>query len=585
MRLKDGAFTVYTTKDGLLHNAVRGIVEDARGDLWMGTRGGLNRLSNGKFFGYTKKDGLVHDAIEAVDQDNDGTLWIGTRRGVSRLRDGRFANFTANQGLLSNYVYGFADDDLGNLWMASSRGLFRVSKQDLDRVARGQLAAARVAGFGKEHGMTDSRITAVFDRGVVRTRDGRLWFTTPNGISVVDPRRIKTNTRPPVVHLEEVRVDQKLLALADRVRAAPGRGDISVRYTALSFPAPEKVRFRYRLVGYDREWVDAEDRRIASYSNLPPGDYSFQVTAANNDGVWNTAGVSLALYLAPHWYQTWLFRVSLGLMLVLGAAGGYLARIRRLKSRQRELERHVAERTTELATANEDLQAFSYSVSHDLRAPLRHIEGFSEVVLEQHASGLDAEGRGLLTRVRDISQRTQHLVDDMLALARVTRSEMHLETVDLAALAEEIVTELRKSHPDRQVTFLAPAALPATADPNLIRIALENLLGNAWKFTAKRATATIEFGVQAQEGRVAHFVRDDGAGFDASYSGKLFTAFQRLHAPSDFEGTGVGLTIVRRVIQRHGGQVWAEGQPDAGATFWFTLGATLPDSENSNPGR
>jgi light-regulated signal transduction histidine kinase (bacteriophytochrome) len=257
---------------------------------------------------------------------------------------------------------------------------------------------------------------------------------------------------------------------------------------------------------------------------------------------------------------------------VLGAAGGYLARVRRLKTRQRELERRVAERTAELATANEDLQAFSYSVSHDLRAPLRHIEGFSGAVLDQHAAGLDPEGRGLLIRVRDVSQRTQGLIDDMLVLSQVALGEMHLEPTDLAVLAREIVAELQKAHPRRQVTFVAPPALPVTADASLIRIALENLLNNAWKFTSKRAAARIELGAQPHHGGTAYFVRDDGAGFDPRFSRKLFIAFQRLHAPSDFEGTGVGLTIVRRVIQRHGGQVWAEGQPDAGATFYFTLG-------------
>lgn len=242
--------------------------------------------------------------------------------------------------------------------------------------------------------------------------------------------------------------------------------------------------------------------------------------------------------------------------------------IRRLNE---ELERRVLERTVELEAANKELEAFSYSVSHDLRAPLRSIDGFSQALLEDHATALDAGGKEYLHRVRAASQRMAQLIDDLLDLARVTRTELRRERVDLSTLAQEIAAELQSAEPGRHVEFaIAPGAV-ATGDPRLLRVVLENLLGNAWKFTAKHARATIEFGVVNHLGRAVYFVRDDGAGFDMAYADKLFGAFQRLHRPTEFPGAGVGLATVQRIIHRHGGRVWVEGAIERGATFHFTL--------------
>jgi PAS domain S-box-containing protein len=236
-----------------------------------------------------------------------------------------------------------------------------------------------------------------------------------------------------------------------------------------------------------------------------------------------------------------------------------------------ELEQRVVERTAQLQAANKELEAFSYSVSHDLRAPLRSINGFSHAILEDYAECLDDEGKGYLQNVLSGSLRMERLIDDMLRLSRITRSELYYTTVDLSALARDIAAELQKRDPERRAEFIIPPELTVNADLNLMRIALENLLGNAWKFTGKNPTARIELGMVQHEGKPAYFVRDDGAGFDMAYAGKLFGAFQRLHGMNEFEGTGVGLAIVQRVVHRHGGQVWAEAETGKGATFFFTL--------------
>ncbi|MDP8948798.1 MAG: CHASE domain-containing protein [Actinomycetota bacterium] len=268
---------------------------------------------------------------------------------------------------------------------------------------------------------------------------------------------------------------------------------------------------------------------------------------------------------------------GVGASLLLFGITWMLVRSRTLaESASKDLE----ETNRELEGANRELEAFSYSVSHDLRAPLRSIEGFSQVLLEDHAHKLDEEGKDYLGRVRAASRRMALLIDDLLDLSRVTRSALRRQTVDLSAQARQIAAELRKTQPEREVEFIIAEGLSANGDARLLRLVLENLLGNAWKFTSRQKRATIEFGSAAlegeqeeqQRGERAYFVRDNGVGFDARYAGKLFGAFQRLHAPEEFEGTGIGLATVARVVRRHRGRVWAEGEVGKGATFFFTLG-------------
>jgi light-regulated signal transduction histidine kinase (bacteriophytochrome) len=224
-----------------------------------------------------------------------------------------------------------------------------------------------------------------------------------------------------------------------------------------------------------------------------------------------------------------------------------------------------------LEAANKELEAFSYSVSHDLRAPLRAIDGFSQVLLEEYQELVDEKGKNYLQRIRLGAQRMAQLIDDMLNLSRVNRGELNYRAVDLSTMAESVAEELRQSQPDRIVDFKIQKGLSVYGDDRLLRIVLDNLLGNAWKFTSNHPTACIEFGLLPEKERTVFYVRDNGAGFNMKYSDKLFGAFQRLHNTTEFPGTGVGLATVQRIIHRHGGQVWAEGETEKGATFYFTI--------------
>jgi light-regulated signal transduction histidine kinase (bacteriophytochrome) len=231
----------------------------------------------------------------------------------------------------------------------------------------------------------------------------------------------------------------------------------------------------------------------------------------------------------------------------------------------------VEKKTHQLQVYVNELEAFSYSVSHDLRAPLRSIDGFSQVLLEDYSDKLDDEGKDYLGRVRSASQHMAELIDDLLNLARVTRCEMRSTSINLSALAQTITAEFQQKEPERDVQFSIEPDMVVTGDPNLLKVALENLLGNAWKFSRGREHARIEIGYARNNGHSAYFIRDNGVGFNMAYADKLFGPFQRLHSDKEFEGTGIGLATVQRIIHRHGGTIWAEAALDKGATFYFWL--------------
>jgi len=231
----------------------------------------------------------------------------------------------------------------------------------------------------------------------------------------------------------------------------------------------------------------------------------------------------------------------------------------------------LADTNQQLAAANKELEAFAYSVSHDLRAPLRSVDCFSQIIIEEYADKLDDDGAKYLQRIRAGAKTMSQLIDDLLNLARLSRTQLNREPVHLSSIALSIVNEWRDREPDRVMKAAIAPDVQAPGDARLLRVVLDNLLGNAWKFTGKRENACLEFGAVNQRGQTVYFIRDNGAGFDMAYSSQLFAPFQRLHQATEFEGSGIGLATVQRIIQRHGGSIWAEGSVGQGATFYFTL--------------
>lgn len=338
----------YTTRDGLAADRVRTIVQDKDGSLWIGSYGGLSHFKGGVFHTYTTAQGLSNDFVRSLQLDIDGTLWIGTYGGgLNRLRNGRITAYGTGDGLFSDTSFQMVDDRLGNLWLTSNTGVFRVSKQQLEAFSNGHDKSIVSTSYSEADGMK-SRECNGGSPAAWRTDDGRLWFPTLKGLAMVDPANLRRNPQAPPVLVEEMSVDGRRIAIGESVDAGSQRFEF--HYTGLSFVAPARMRFIYRLEGYDRQWNDAGAQRSAFYTSIPPGFHRFMVKAANDDGVWSEAAASVDFFVRPHFYQTTLFYVICGLTLVATGGGILRLRTRQLRLRQRELQTKVDEAVAQIKT-------------------------------------------------------------------------------------------------------------------------------------------------------------------------------------------------------------------------------------------
>jgi diguanylate cyclase (GGDEF)-like protein/putative nucleotidyltransferase with HDIG domain len=335
-RFKDGKFSTYTTKDGLSNNYVTSILQGHDGTLWVGTGGGgLNRYTNGKFTAFTTKDGLSSDMITTIHEDENGTLWVGTSGGgLNRWSGGKFTSITMKNGLSDDKVFQILEDRKHNFWMSSNRGIFRVSGQQLKDFADGKITSIQSLSYGVSEGMKSRECNGGFQPAGWAARDGRVWFPTMNGAVVIDPANPSAAGLRPRVRVEAVVVDRQAFAPGETIQLTLGAGKLEFHYTGISLSAAKRVNFKYKLEGFDNEWVEAGDRRVAYYTNLPPGHYRFRVKAAGDDGKWSEAATPCAVYLAPHFYQAVWFYI-LCAVLALGALTG--ARLKEAKKHAEEV--------------------------------------------------------------------------------------------------------------------------------------------------------------------------------------------------------------------------------------------------------
>jgi PAS domain S-box-containing protein len=351
-RFRDGVFTHYNTSNGLTNDVVASIDEDADGALWIATNGGLSVLKNGRFRNYTTSEGLSNDVIRVTHHDREGAHWVGTYGGgLNRIKNGRIVQITTKDGLFDDVIFSILDDGRGYFWMTCNRGVFRVSKMELDDFADHKIQRIHSISYGVADGMKKAECNGGSPAGW-KGRDGRLYFPTSMGVAAIDPANIWLNSVPPNVWNEDVLLDGKTVPIpAAGLTVAPGRHSLDIHYTALSFLAPQKVAFRYRLRGFNDEWIDAGDRREAYYTNLPPGDYTFEVMGSNNDGVWSAAKNPLRFQFRPAFYQTYWFRIGCAVLLLFAVRAAFHLRLKLLHERERLLVKRVDEQTAELIAA------------------------------------------------------------------------------------------------------------------------------------------------------------------------------------------------------------------------------------------
>ena len=357
----EGKLTTYTTANGLTSNEVWEVLSGRNGLLWIGTYNGLNYYKDGKFF---PLNSFSKFAIVSLFEDGEGSLWIGTNGdGLYRYKDQKFSRISTKDGLLDNFVFETLEDDLGNFWFASSKGIFILPKKHVDQVANGKRVPLTPISFGRADGLK-SRVCNDGSYSAWKAKDGRLWFSMMKGVTVVDPRTMKGNSLPPPVVIEQITVNgSSVLNELETMQFTdfpPGSAKFEFQYTGLSFVSPEEVRFKYKLEGFEEDWVEAQNRRTAYYTNIPPGNYTFRVTAENKDGVWNPQGASFSFNIRPRFYQTSLF-YAVGIVLVaLTGFAGYRLRVKQMRSREKELLHLVEQRTQELEHTNEMLRQMSY---------------------------------------------------------------------------------------------------------------------------------------------------------------------------------------------------------------------------------
>ncbi len=338
-------------------NDIRSLHQDRNGRLWIGQRSGLQCLSAGSV-DRCGTDGLPNTSVFAFHETSDA-MWMGTSKGLMRLRNGTLTRYTEADGLYDDDLFTVLDDGLGNFWTSSNRGIARMAQSDFVAYDRGAIPALRPQWFGKHDGMLSSQANGASQSPGARGRDGRLWFGTTRGVVVVDPAHLRRNDVQPLVSIERVVVDT-VATERDKVRRlAPGVEKLEFHYAAMSYVSPAAVRYRYRLDGVDRDWVDADSRRVAYYTNLSPGNYVFRVTASNNDGVWNESGDTLAFSITPYFHQTNWFRALLAVVALAALMAVFRVRLWRVRAKERELTRVVAERTNELREANAALTSLA----------------------------------------------------------------------------------------------------------------------------------------------------------------------------------------------------------------------------------
>ncbi len=493
-QFKDGIFTSYTTLDGLASDLVGAICEDRAGNLWIGTLSGLSLFKDGKFTNYNLESGLSNEVIISLYADADGAIWIGTLGGgLNRFKDGKFSHFTTKEGFPDDAIYHILEDNQGFLWMSSNKGIIRASKKELENFSTSPAKLKDIFLYGTADGMETNECGGGGHPAGWKGEDGKLWFATIKGVVMIDPAHLKLNTQPPPVAIEKIIVDDQTFRAETSIELSPGKSRFDFYFTALSFIASQKNKFKYKLEGFDQDWIEAGTRRIASYTNIPAGRYTFRVIASNNDGVWNEVGTSFDFYLKPHFYQTWWF--------YLFCLAGILSAIWywyhvRVKLIERQFSAVLSERNRLAREIHDTLAQGLAGISLQLELVARMLS-----IKPEAAKALLDQTRQLVRSNLDEARRS---VWDLRSQA--------LENNDLPAALNESAKQLTAGT-STQVNVKVGGTyrqLSRLIEDNLLRITQEAIT-NAIKH-AQAEMISVELNYEPKNLRLT--VKDDGRGFD-----------------------------------------------------------------------
>lgn len=512
VQYKDGKVVAkYSTKQGLPSSDVKAIYEAKDGKLWFGTYGGLSIAEceaqnvNCRIKTYTTKDGLTSNSVRSIYEDAEGTFWIGTYDGgLSRFKDGKFFNFNTSNGLFNNGVFATVEDERGNFWISSNKGIYRVNKNALNDFADGKITRYESSAYGKQDGMLSTECNGGRQPSAMKTKDGKIWFPTLEGVAIVDPNAIEINPIPPPVEIESVAVDRANVDFKQAVQIQPSNVYIDINYTSLSLIKSDQIHFRYKLEGLDKEWIDAGTRRTVNYTHLPPGEYVFRVIAANVDGVWNTEGKSIKIVVLAPFYKTWKFIVGL-IFCVIGL--GFLVytyRIRQLKK---------------LNTAQE---VFSRKLIESQEKERKRIaqelhDGLGQnllVIKNRALLGLAVNGKDKSDeQFGEIKESVTDALSEVRSIAYNLRP-LHIERLGLTSTIEEMIEQVDDASGIKINCDIERIDNIFTSENeiNFYRIVQECLNNIVKHSQAGRASVTI----QRERQNIVLTIKDDGHGFDTS---------------------------------------------------------------------
>lgn len=556
IRVRDDRATHLTTKNGLADDSVESLFEDRQGSLWVGTlKNGVTRISDGRMTSWSTRDGLAANHVKVFHEDAAGTLWIGTHGGgLSRFKDGRFATISARQGLYNDQIFQILEDDDANFWMNCNTGIWRTSVRQLNEVADGSRTAVESFAYNTADGMLSSEGVGANIAGW-KMRDGSLWFPTTKGIVVIDPRR--RDTVPPRVMIEGITIDREVVPVggplggttAGPVRLTPGQENLEIQYTGLNWNRPQAIKFRYRLVGLDRDWVDAGARRTAYYSHLPPGDYTFTVIADNGEGVWSTAGKTLSIVVLPRLYQTVWFRAAVvaGLVALVWLSWRYrTAEMRRGQAAQQAFSRQL------IASEERERQRIAAELHDSLGQNLL-------VVKNRALLGALAQPDGEARKQFDeIGATVAQTLEEVRTIAYNLRPH-HLEQLGLTTAIRAMIEKSAESSGIGMIGDLddLDGVFPPDQEITIYRIIQESV-NNVIKHASAREA---HVAVRCHEHHVEITIRDDGQGFASAAS----TAGAAPHG-------GFGLKGLAERVQMLGGTHTIDSRPGRGTTVTVRIG-------------